>query len=113
MDEQQRAAPPRPDLQRSHPLREDLDWLPPSFKALKWTVAGSIWTALAAGTVATIAAAKINAYFYGKLLVGVGAAGFYAGDRAARAAIRSRLGRLARGEEELGRLRTTGDGELL
>jgi hypothetical protein len=105
--------PPSLPLERTHLGRDDLDWLPPSWKAVRWTVAGSIWTGLGVATAATIAFGKIQPYFYGKAIAALAAGGFYAGDRVARAALRRRLSKLARGAIDLQRLSREADGELI
>jgi hypothetical protein len=102
-----------PALSRTLLARNDLDWLPPSMKAVRWTVAGSIWTGIAGLTIGTIALSKFHVYFYGKGIAALVAGGYYAGDRAARAVLRRRLGKLARGAVDLSRLAREEDGELI
>src|SRR5689334_2926354 len=99
-------------MERTHLARHDLDWLPPSMKAVRWTVAGAIWAGLGAAAVATITLGKIQPYFWGKGIALLGASGYYAGDRVARGVLRRRLGRLARGAVDLARLAREQDGEL-
>ena len=73
-------------MERTLALRHDLDWLPPRYRAIRWTIAGSIWTAMAGG----IGAVMIFGHGIGALggmfkgLAALGAGGYYAGDRAAR-----------------------------
>ena len=31
-------------MQRLRLLKHDLDWLPPGYRAVRWVVAGGIWT---------------------------------------------------------------------
>jgi hypothetical protein len=101
-------------LRRTHAAERDLEWLPPSFKVLRWTVAGAIWTGLLGAVVATAVLAKgVALWLYGKGLVAVVMGGLYAGDRSARALLRLRLRRLARGAVDLSRLSGEADGELL
>jgi hypothetical protein len=100
-------------MERTHLARHDLDWLPPSMKAVRWTVAGTIWAGLGAAAVATITLGKIQPYFWGKGIALLGASGYYAGDRVARAVLRRRLWRLARGAVDLTRLAREQDGELV
>jgi hypothetical protein len=98
-------------VQRTHLGKRDLDWLPPSFKAVRWTTAGVVWTGMAALTAASFWSGSGDAVAgMGKSLI---VAGYYAGDRAARAVLRMRLAKLARGQVELARLRNEADGELL
>ena len=105
--------PPSLTLSRTHLGRHDLDWLPRSFKAVRWTVAGAIWTGLGAATAATLVLAKIQPFFYGKGIAMLAAGGYYAGDRAARAVLRRRLASLARGATDLRGLGREADGELI
>ena len=102
-----------PAMQRTLLARDDLAWLPPSYKAIHWTVAGTIWTGLLGVAAATVVAAKFNIYFFGKGIAMLGVGGYYAGDRAARAVLRSRLARLAHGKVDLAHLKSTSDGELV
>jgi hypothetical protein len=100
-------------LDRTYRARHDLDWLPPSFKAIRWTVAGTLWSGLAGLLGAAVVFTKFGFFFYGKGLAVLFAGGYYAGDRAAKAVLRSRLAKLARGQLDLGRLQHTADGELV
>jgi hypothetical protein len=106
-----RVAPPT--LERTHYFKHDLDWLPPSFQVVRWTVAGSLWTALAASVAGVTIFTRAHFYLFGKSLAVLAAGGYYAGDRAARAALRARLKRLAHGSVDLSRLRDEADGELV
>lgn len=102
-----------PALERTHYLKNDLDWLPPSFQVVRWPVAGSLWTALAASVAGVTIFTRAHFYLFGKSLAVLAAGGYYAGDRAARAALRARLKRLAHGSVDLSRLRDEADGELV
>jgi hypothetical protein len=102
----------RVKLDRTTLARDDLDWLPPSFKAIRWTVAGTLWAGVAGLLGAAIVVAKPGIFVYGKGLALLFAGGYYAGDKAAKAALRSRLRRLARGQVDLSRLPAEPDGEL-
>lgn len=97
--------------ERTQRARHDLDWLPPSFKAIRWTVAGTLWAGMAAGFVAMVAKSEI--IFFGKGIAVLAAGGYYAGDRAAKAVLRGRLQRLARGAVDLRGLHRETDGELM
>jgi hypothetical protein len=100
-------------VDRTHLARHDLDWLPRSLKAVRWTVAGTTWAAVAGGVVAGALFGRSLVIFYGKAVAAVLAGGYYLGDRAARAVTRMRLERLAHGSVDLARLRSAADGELL
>jgi hypothetical protein len=102
-----------PAFDRTVRAKEDLDWLPPSFKAVRWLVAAGIWTGLAGLFGVLIAIAKGAFVFYGKGLVLLFAGGYYAGDRAARAVLRRRLGALAHGDIAPEKLAKEPDGELV
>ncbi len=93
--------------------RNDLDWLPPSFKAIRWTVAGTLWTGMAGLLGGALMFAKPGLFIYGKGIAVLFAGGYYAGDKAARAVLRSRLSRLAHGRLDLSRLKREADGELV
>jgi hypothetical protein len=100
-------------MRRIHLQKDDLDWLPPSLKAVRWTVAGTIWT----GILGTAIGSSVLLHSAGGWIGGVGKSiivgGLVAGDRAARAVLRRRLGKLARGEVALSRLKQEPDGELV
>jgi hypothetical protein len=100
-------------LDRTLRARHDLDWLPPSFKVVRWTVAGTLWSGLAALLGGALAFAKPGLFIYGKGIAVLFAGGYYAGDRAARAVLRRRLARLASGRLDLTRLQHEPDGELV
>lgn len=96
-------------MQRTLLYKDDLDWLPQSFKVLRWTVTGSIWAGMA-GLVGVFAGATGALAGAGKGLV---VAGIAAGDAAARGVLRMRLRKLARGQVQLSRLAQRADGELV
>lgn len=100
-------------LERTHLLRNDLDWLPGWLKALRWTVAGAVWTGLFGGVAALTALAHVQVIFFGKGLAALAVGGVYAGDRAARSVLKRRLARLAHGDVNLARLKQEPDGELV
>jgi hypothetical protein len=100
-------------LDRTVRARQDLDWLPPSFKAIRWVVAGAIWTGVGGLLTALIVFAKHGLYFYGKGIALLFAGGYVAGDRAARAVLRGRLSKLAHGHIDLNTLKQEPDGELV
>jgi len=100
-------------LERTVRAKHDLDWLPPSFRAIRWAVAGTIWTGIGALLTALLMFAKHGFYFYGKGIAVLFAGGYVAGDRAAKAVLRGRLGKLAHGQVDLARLKQEADGELV
>ena len=100
-------------MQRTVLARHELDWLPPSYRAIRWTVAGGIWTGLFGALVGALAMAHVNVFFFGKGLAVMAAGGYVAGDRAARRVLRARLRKLAQGAVDLTRLPAEPDGELV
>jgi hypothetical protein len=100
-------------LERTHLGRHDFDWLPPQYRAIRWTVAGGIWTGMVAGVAALSWFAHFNIAVFGKGLAVLGTGGYVAGDRAARAVMRGRLRKLAQGAIDLKRLPSEPDGELV
>jgi hypothetical protein len=100
-------------LERTHLAKHDLDWLPPRYRAVRWGVAGAVWTGIFGAVGALLAFTKFQAIVYGKGLAALAAGGYFAGDRAARAVLRSRLRKLAEGAVDLSRLPAEPDGELI
>ncbi len=100
-------------VERTHLLRNDLDWLPGWLKAIRWTVAGTVWTGLFGGFVGLMFASHMHVFIFGKGLSALALGGFYAGDKAARSVLRRRLSRLAHGDVDLNRLKQEADGELV
>lgn len=100
-------------MQRTHLARHDLDWLPPSYRAIRWVVAGSLWSGLFGGVVALSFLAHVQLFLLGKGIAVLAAGGYVAGDRAARGVLRRRLRKLARGAVDLSRLPAEADGELV
>jgi hypothetical protein len=100
-------------LFRTHLGRHDFDWLPPSYRAIRWTVAGGLWAGLIAGVGALSWFAHFNLAIFGKGLAVLATGGYVAGDRAARAVLRGRLRKLAEGAVDLTRLPSEPDGELV
>jgi hypothetical protein len=100
-------------LERTVRAKDDLDWLPPSFKAIRWTVAGTLWTGMVGVLGASLAFLKPGFFIMGKGIAVLFAGGYYAGDRAAKAVLRARLKALAHGQVDLTRLQRAEDGELV
>jgi hypothetical protein len=102
-------------LQRTHLRRRDLDWLPPSLKAVRWAVAGTIWTGMVGGVAALSVASggHVNGGLIGGTAKGLVLGGLYGGDWVARTVLRRRLAKLAHGQVELSRLKQEPDGELV
>ena len=100
-------------MERTHLLKHDLDWLPPSYRAIRWAVAGSLWTGLVGGVAALSILSHVHFIVFGKGLAVLAAGGYVAGDRAARGVLRGRLRKLATGAVDLSRLPAEPDGELV
>lgn len=98
---------------RTHRLREDLAWLPRDARRTSRLIRGGTWASVAAGAVGAVMAMPIAAAVLWKVAV-VGGAGMVAlGERAARAAHRRQLVRMAAGELALADLDTRPEGELV
>ena len=100
-------------LERTHLLRDDLDWLPRWLKAVRWTVAGSMWTGLAGIVVGLVALTHGHVFLFSQGVTALALGGIYVGDRTARAVLRRRLSKLAQGDVDIGRLKNEPDGELV
>src|SRR3954468_18287783 len=100
-------------FERTHFVKDDLDWMPGSFKAIRWAVAGGVWTGLFGAAVALAAFSHAHVIFFGKGLTALALGGVWAGDRAAKGVLRKRLARLAHGDVDLNRLKHEPDGELV
>jgi hypothetical protein len=100
-------------FERTHLLRNDLDWLPGWLKAIRWTVAGGVWTGLFGGVAALMFTSHVNFIFFGKGISALALGGLYAGDKAARSVLRRRLAKLAHGDVDLKKLKQEADGELV
>lgn len=102
-------------MERTLPLSKDLDWLPPRYRAIRWTVAGSIWTLMAGGFGGILVFGHGAGALGGgiKGLAALAAGGYYAGDRLAKRVLRGRLRKLASGAVETSRLPQQSDGDLM
>lgn len=100
-------------LDRTHLGKHDLDWLPPRYRAIRWTVAGGVWTGIFGSVAALSVFSHVNFIVFGKGLAVLAASGYVAGDRVARTVLRGRLRRLAHGAVDLTRLPSEPDGELV
>jgi hypothetical protein len=98
-------------VERNHLYKRDLDWLPRSYKIVRWTTTGAVWTAAAAA--AGTLGAVLHSGGAGSVAYSVVIGGLLVGDSAARALLRNRLSKLAHGQVELSRLKQEADGELV
>lgn len=99
-------------MSRTHRLREDLAWLPREARRASRRIRAGTWLAVG-GAVGAAVAMPLAAAILWKLAV-VGGAGTVAlGERAARAALRRQLARIAAGEIALAELDARTEGELV
>jgi hypothetical protein len=98
-------------MQRVHLLKGDLEWLPPSYRAIRVLVSGGIWTGIVGGLAALSVFGHVHAW--GAVGSFAAVSGYFGGDRAARAVLRGRLRKLASGAVDLRRLPAEADGELI
>jgi hypothetical protein len=99
-------------MSRTHRLRADLGWMPSRVRRTSRLIRGGTWVAIGAGTVGAIAVVPAAALLWKGMLVG-GAGAAAIADRAARAALRRQLARMAAGELPLAELDKREEGELL
>lgn len=96
-------------MERTHPLGDDLNWLPRELKVGRWSVTGASWAgSVAAAGALTIASAGLLVH----VAALTGAAGVVAGGRLGRAFMLRRLDRLARGRLDLIKVGTLEEGQL-
>ena len=96
-------------MERTHPLGDDLDWLPRELKLGRWSVTGASWAgSVAAAGALTIASAGLLVH----VAALTGAAGVVAGGHLGRAFMLRRLDRLARGRLQLIKVGTLEEGQL-
>jgi hypothetical protein len=99
-------------VHRNHLAKDDLDWLPERYRLLRGAIVGTVWSAIG-GTFVALLASGAHVVVFGKLIVVLGAAGYWIGDRAAKGLIGARMGKLASGKVDLARLSNEEDGELV
>jgi hypothetical protein len=98
-------------MERTHLLKHDLDWLPPSYRALRNAVAGGVWTVVVGGLLGLSVFGHVH--MFGLLGPMLTMGGYLGGGTAARGVLRGRLRKLATGAVDLSRLPTEPDGELV
>jgi hypothetical protein len=99
-------------MRRNHLAKDDLDWLPERYRLLRGAIIGGVWSGIG-GLVAAMMWSGAHIVVFGKIFVVLGAAGYWAGDRAAKALITARLDKLASGKVDLAALSNEQDGELV
>lgn len=100
-------------VERTHRLKDDLNWLPPSVRRTRKVVTGTVWGLTATGLISAIAIAPgwVGVLWKGVTVASAGA--MVAGERIWRTMLRSKLRQLAAGEIELASLDETREGELI
>src|SRR5579859_2122160 len=95
-------------FERTHLLRHDFDWLPPSFRALRWTMVGAASLVGVGASVVLPTSAPFLLKLFGISL----ASSSYCGSAYAPPSfLRRRLAKLARGELQLQQLKDQPDGQ--
>jgi hypothetical protein len=98
-----------PDLDRTQPLAQELAWLPPELRAIRWSMWGLSAGLAGLGVAVTVASGGILAY-----LAALGAAGgALATGGLGRSLMLRRLERLAHGQLDLVRLGAEREGQLI
>jgi hypothetical protein len=98
-------------VRRNHLAKDDLDWLPERYRLLRGAIVSAVWTGIGGSFLALMWGAHF--IIFGKMFFALVPAGYWAGDRASKGIIRSRLSKLARGKVDLARLSNEDDGELV
>lgn len=100
-------------MERSHRLRDDLDWLPPAARRARRATLATMWggSALAVGAAVVVAPLAVAVAWKGLVLAGGGLA--VAGHHAGRLALQRQLQRMGRGEVPLRELEAEAEGELV
>ena len=99
-------------MERTHPLRADLDWVPRRARATSRLIRGATWTTMGAALVGSIAVSPFAAFLWKGILVG-GAGAVALGDKVARSSLQKQLTRMSRGELALAELDAREEGELV
>jgi hypothetical protein len=100
-------------MRRLHAAKNDLDWLPKNYRLLRGAVVGGVWATIGGGVAAMMFFGPHVYYFAGKALLGIGAGGYWVGDRVSKGIVKGRLTKLASGQVDLARLSNSEDGELV
>ncbi len=98
-----------PSLSRTVRQAEDLAWLPPHVRALRWSVSGALWGGAGLATLATLVTLP-GAIVAWKLIAAGGVGLAVASDRLGKRLVERHVARLARGEVELSGLRHRDEG---
>jgi hypothetical protein len=99
----------RLDLDRTQPLRQELAWLPPELRAVRWSMWGLSAALAGLGLAVTVASGGLLAY-----LAALGAAGgALATGRLGRSLLQRRVEQLAHGQLDLVRLGAEREGRLI
>src|SRR2546421_323072 len=58
-------------MKRTHLAKHDLDWLPPSYRAIRWVVAGGLWGGLFGGIIVLSVISHVHFFVLGKGIAGL------------------------------------------
>lgn len=100
-------------VERTHRLKDDLDWLPPSVRRTRKMVAGTVWGALSAGILAAVAISPGAVAVLWKGFAAGAAGAAVAGERIGQTMLRRKLRKIASGQIELATLEERKEGELV
>ncbi len=99
-------------MERTHPLRADLDWVPRRARRASQLIRGATWTTVGTAVVGSIVISPFAALLWKGMMVG-GAGAVALGDRVARSSLQKQVTRMTRGELELAELNDREEGELV
>ncbi len=99
-------------MERTHPLRADLDWIPKRARRASRLIRGATWTSIGAAIVGTVVVTPLAPVLWKGVVVG-GAGAVAVADRVARSSTRKQLAKMSRGEYALAELDAREEGELV
>lgn len=100
-------------VERTHRLKDDLDWLPPSVRRTRKLVTGTVWGATTATLVGALAISPGLVAVLWKGFAAGAAGAAVAGERIGQTMLRRKLTKIASGEIELASLEERKEGELV
>lgn len=100
-------------MERTHRLKNDLDWLPPSVRRTRKVVTGTVWGAASAAIVGVFAISPGLVAVLWKGFAAGAAGAAVVGERFGQTMLRRKLRKIASGEIELATLEERKEGELV
>ena len=100
-------------VERTHRLKDDLDWLPPGVRRTRKVVTGTVWGAATATLVGALAVSPALVAVLWKGFAAGAAGAAVAGERIGQRMLRRKLRQIASGEIELAALEERKEGELV